>query len=42
MQEGILGEKNPIYDSFPSNQMPDTDQITEIATYMRTYFWFTI
>ena len=29
-------------DSARSNQMPLTDQITEIATYLRTYFWVTL
>ena len=31
-------KKNPICDSSRSNLMSYTDQITEIASYMRTYF----
>ena len=34
--EGILGEKKSICDCSRSNQMHYTDQITEIALYMRT------
>ena len=38
---GLFGEKYPICCS-RSNQMPSTDQITEIAPYIRTYFKDTI
>ena len=35
--KGLFGEnKNPIYDCTRSNQMPQTDQITEIAPQVRT------
>ena len=38
----IIREKNnPISDCSRSNQMPYTDQIIEIAPYLRTYFWVT-
>ena len=35
-------KKYPICDCSRSNQMPWTDQTTEIAPYERTYFWVTI
>ena len=35
-------KKNPNCDFTRSNQMPETDQLTEIDLYMRTYFWVTI
>ena len=35
-------KKNPIGDCFRSNQMPQTDKITEIAPYVRTCYWVTI
>ena len=34
----LFGEKSPICDYSRSDQMPLTDQITEIAPYVRTYF----
>ena len=34
----VFSRENPICDCSPSNQMPLTDQITEIASYLRTYF----
>ena len=40
---GHLGiKKNPICDCSRSNQMSYIGQITEIASYVRTYFWITI
>ena len=35
---GLFGEINPICDYFRSDRMPLTDQITNIAPYLRTYF----
>ena len=37
----IFSLKNPICGCSRSNQMPITDQITEIAPYVRTYFCVT-
>ena len=34
----LFGEKNPTCDCSRYDQMPYTDQVTEIAPYMRTYF----
>ena len=34
-------EKKAICDCSRSKQMPITDQITETAPYLRTYFWVT-
>ena len=38
----LFGEKNPNCDVSRSNQIPYSDQITEIDLYVRTYFWVTI
>ena len=38
----ISEQKNQIYDCFRSNQMPYTDQMTEITPYVLTYFLVTI
>ena len=35
---GLYGEKDPICDCSWSNQMPETDQVTEIAPYVLTDF----
>ena len=37
-----FSEKNPICACSRSNQLPETDWITEIAPYVRTHFWVTI
>ena len=40
--DNVLGENNPIFDHSQSDQMSNTDQITERAPYVLTYFWVTI
>ena len=40
--ESYRRKKNPICDYSRSSQMPKTDETTEIAPYVRTYFWVTI
>ena len=39
---GLFGEKKSDFDYCRSKQMPKTDQMTEIPSYVRTYFWATI
>ena len=40
---GLFGEKkSDLWLHSRSNQMPETDQITDIAPYVLTYFWVTI